>query len=64
MARFQPHEWSQAGKSLACCSGLACVLLAFHREAGIVQELLRTWVGLFGLLVFALDLRAGRGSAD
>ena len=57
---FTPNEWAQAGKSLACCTGLACIALAFYDSDDVVGHLLRTWVGLFGLLLTIVSLRAAR----
>ena len=57
---FSPNEWAQAGKSLACCTGLACVALAFYDSDDLVGQLLRTWVGLFGLVLTIFSLRAAR----
>ncbi len=57
---FQTVEWSQAGKSLAACTGFACVALALYRGDDLIGELLRTWVGLFGVLVVVISFRSGR----
>jgi hypothetical protein len=57
---FGQEEWAQAGKALLFMSGVACVSLAFYRDAGALSVFLRVWVGFFGGLSILVALADAR----
>lgn len=44
-------EWAHAGRGLLGASGLLCVALALHRGDGLVDLMLRSYVGLLGCVL-------------
>ena len=60
VGEFSPTEWAHAGRALLCCSGLLCLALALYRGEGLVAEMLRTYVGLFGGGVTLFSIRQAR----
>jgi hypothetical protein len=57
---FHQEEWAQAGKALLFMSGVACICLAFYREAGALSNFLRVWVGFFGGLSIVVAVADAR----